>query len=189
MSNSTTKTQLEAKAQLLEAELMLSQGKIQSDIREKFGDTLGQKLFMVHALNRRFPNLNIVNRMINVKPDDQAFISFKHVKGSYLPNLVVRSDPKQLNELNTKRKFCNQEQIQPLTESQLEEFFKPGEVVRENRAKMMRRESIDAFIETCPVEIIRDAFKAIDQDNLDLLRKYMQTPTLLNKVISAVVDV
>jgi len=179
------KQQLEAKLQLLETEMILAKGGTQKEVREKFGDTLGQKLYGITQLNKRFPNVKLVHRMTELDPTDRDWIKFKDISGSHLPNLLMRSNSDELKAQNQKRRALSQEEYSPLTEEKFQEFITSC-TVKVNCAKIMNRSNMEHAASTYPIGIVRDVFNAILSNNMDVLKKYAERAAVIDGVVEAI---
>ena len=182
-----SKTQMKAKADLAEAAAIIANGGFERDIRNKFDDLQGMKLYGIIELNRRFPKMELIKRLTELDPSDSRFLKYSDIRAANIPNLLMRSDPSRLEEENRKRKNRDLEQYSPLTLEHLEAFCSPPKVnKRMNCVKMMSRSKIMELNEV-PIEIIRDTVSAILSNNMDLIRKYMAKADVINAVVEALV--
>lgn len=166
------------KDQLKCAQFILEQGGTQSDLRRAFTDTTGQKLFGILTLNKRFPAVKLVERIMK-DPADPQFIRYGGIKGSDLPRLVTRSDTKALAELNAKNETAGNEQVKPLDQAGLENFLgKP----KTNEPKIMAKDNIAALQTQNSNCIVKAVAGAIINNNVDPLNPYIVHAAVYNAV-------
>ena len=179
-----SKTQLQVKVNLLETAAIMANGGLEKDVRAKFGDAPGQKLYYLYMLDKRFPNVKLIERF-TLDSADPKFLKFSEIRGSNLPRLWLRSNPQQLEEVNRKEQTCGREAIRPLTEEQFEEFLTPPITKeRENCIKMMNRVNIQAM-SNCPIGIVREAFQAVLVNDVKGLQKYLAKADVIDTVVEA----
>lgn len=165
------------KDMLLCAQVILHKGGIQDDIRRAFGATTGQKVYGILTLNTRFPEVKLLDRIINTDPKHPSFIRYGPIKGAKLPNLVLRSDPKELTKKNVAERTAGQPETQPLTQEGLEEFLGTKVV---NQPKIMERKNIEALATNNPVNIGKAYAKAIESNNTDVINKFLANAPVYN---------
>ncbi len=180
-----SKQQLEVKLHLLEAAAIVTKGGDQKDVRAKFGDTMGQKLWFILLLDRRFPKVELIKRLTELEPQNPKFLKFSVLQGSYLPSFAVRSDPNALKEHILKMRTAGQEPWPELTEEMFEDFLVTP-IAKENRAKIMSHANIEILMNEFPVGIIQNTARAILANDMDVLKKYAIKAALINGVIDAV---
>jgi hypothetical protein len=168
------------KDQLKCAQFILAQGGTQSDLRRAFTDTTGQKLYGILTLDKRFPEVKLVER-IQRDPADPAFIRYGGIKGSDLPRLVMRSDEKALAEHNRKQETAGNEQVKPLDRAGLENFLS---VPKTNDPKIMKKDNILEMQTQNPNRLVQAVAAAIINNNVDPLNKFMVHSTVYNTVES-----
>lgn len=173
---------------LLAARSLIELGKNQNELRRVFKDGVGQKLYGILVLDKRFPGIKIVERMCR-KPEEDGFIRIQSVKFSDLPDLVLRSDPKALADKNAKRVTQGEEPIKPAAESDIAEYFnKVGKAPATNDPKVMKKETIKGLSDNFPANPVRAAFKAVMDNNVDGLKIYQSSAVLLNAVDAAILN-
>ncbi len=183
-----SKQHLEVKLHLLEAAAIVREGGQQVDVRKKFGDTLGQKLWFILLLDKRFPKVELVKRLTELEPHDPKFIKFSAVSGSNLPMLAMRSDPKALEEHSFKMQSKGQEPYSELTEEKFEAFLTSPIATPANTAKMMSKDNLHNLVENFPINLGRDVAKAILDNDVRHLDKYMSiNAETVNKIIEALI--
>ncbi len=182
-----TKQQMEVKLNLLETAAIFDKGGLQNDVRAKFGDTMGQKLWFILLLDRRFPTVELIKRLTDVEITSPRFLKFNKIRGSYLPMLWQRADPKTLEEKNRRERTAGREPWSPLTEQLFEDFL-TAEIAdgKVNEAKIMSKVNMHGLADNFPVEIIRDTVKAILINDVNGLTKYAARAALINGVVDAV---
>lgn len=163
------------------AKFILEQGGIQSDIRRAFGESTGQKIYGIITLDTRFPGVKLLKRITDTDPVDPTFIRYGGIKGSDLPKLVLRSDPKALEEQNRKERTAGRGDLLPLTESGLEDALGTP---RTNEPKIMKKENITALQTQNPNNVIKAVAKAIMLNNSDIYNKFTVHAPLYNAVES-----
>ncbi len=157
------------KDQLRCAQFILAQGGTQSDLRRAFTDTTGQKLYGILTLDKRFPTVKVVER-IQKDPADKEFIRYGGIKGSDLPRLVMRSDPKALAEHNRKMETAGNDQVKPLDAAGLENFLS---VPKTNDPKIMKKDNIVEMQTQNPNRLVQAVAGAIVNNNIDTLAKFI----------------
>lgn len=165
------------KDMLLCAQQIMQKGGIQDDIRKAFGATTGQKVYGILTLNNRFPDVKLLDRIINTDPKHPSFVRYGPIKGAKLPNLVLRSDTKELAKKNAQERTAGQPETQPLTKEGLEEFLGTKMI---NQPKIMDRKNIEALAENNPVNVGKAYAKAVVDNNTDLINKFLAHATVYN---------
>jgi hypothetical protein len=167
------------KDMLLCAQQILAKGGIQDDIRRAFTPTTGQKVFWILTLNQRFPEVKLLDRIINTDPKHPSFIRYGPIKGAKLPNLGVRSDPVALAKKNLTERTAGQPETQALTQDGLEEFLGTKTV---NAPKIMERKNIEALSQNNPCNVGKAFAKAVVDNNTDIINKYIAHAGVYNAV-------
>ena len=168
------------KDKIMGAKRIMEYGGLQADIRKAYKDGMGQKLYGLLVLAQRFPKLDIIGRITELKAEDPRFIRFEGIKFSDLPKLVLRSDPEALAKENAKLKTAGKEQSRPLTEVDLEDFLKNGSGPNTNDPKIMKKENIIALTTQNPNTAVQDVAKAVIHNNQDTLSKYVVNAVAYN---------
>ncbi len=167
------------KDQLRCANFIMQNGGSQSDLRRAFTDTTGQKLFGIITLNNRFPEVQLLDRIINRDPADPTFIRYGGIKGSDLPRLVMRSDSRALEEHNRKQEVNGNELVRPLDRAGLENFLGTPKV---NDPKIMKKDNIANLQTQNSNRIVQATAKSIIENNVDPLAKYIAHAAVYNAV-------
>lgn len=161
------------------AAFILEQGGIQTDIRRAFGDTTGQKVFGILTLNKRFPGVKLLERIISRDPTDPTFIRYSSIKGADLPTLVLRSDSKALDEKNRKERTAGRGDLLPLDQAGLEDFLGTPKT---NDPKIMKKENIQSLKDNNSNTIVKAVASSIMSNNIDPLNKFIVNAPVYNTV-------
>jgi hypothetical protein len=173
------------KDKIMGAKRILEYGGLQADIRKAYKDGMGQKLYGILVLATRFPDLDIVNRLIELKPEDPRFVRFEGIKFSDLPKLVLRSDSDALGKENAKLRTSGKETMRALSSEDLEQFLQDGKT-GVNDPKIMKKENIVALSTQNPNTAVQDVAKSIVNNNQDTLSKYVANAVAYNALGSLI---
>lgn len=165
------------KDMLRAGQLILAKGGIQDDLRRAFTATTGQKLYGILTLDKRFPTVRLVERLINTDATAPDHLRYGPIPGPKLPNLVLRSNPTELAKENAKLKTAGKGQLEALTAESLEEFLGTKKV---NEPKIMDKKNIAALADQNPNTIVQRVAKAITANDSDPLNKYIAHATAYN---------
>lgn len=178
------------------AKEMVELGAIQNDIRKAFKDGTGQKLWGILQLNKRFPDLNLIERM-GRDPKDPSWINIGAVKND-LSSLITRTDPEELEEKN--RKIRDKMKIQGKSDAAIEvELFQPagrddveayfmGRKEEGNAEKIMKKDTIKGLSENFPARPLAKMAKAVYDNNVDVVKAYRVAAEGFNAIDSLLAD-
>ncbi len=170
-------TKMSEKDMLRAAQMILAKGGIQDDLRRAFTATTGQKLYGILTLDKRFPSVRLLERLINTDATANDHLRYGPIPGSKLPNLVLRSDPTALAKENAKLKTAGKGQLEALTAESLEEFLGTKKV---NEPKIMDKKNIAALEQQNPNVVVQRVAKSITANDTDPLNKYIAHAVAFN---------
>ena len=166
---------------LIAARELVEYGASQADLRRTFKDGVGQKLWGICALNNRFPELRIIERML-LKPEDEGFINMKAVHYKDLPTMLTRSNAEELAKKNESLLNQGKETLRPADADDVMRYLSAPKA-EGNAAKVMKGETVRNLSESFPCVAIRAAFKAVADNSIDELKPYRELyATTLNGV-------
>lgn len=187
------------------AKVMFESGKHQADLREKFGDVRGQKLFYLLMLNQAFPSVKLFDLT------DKELMQLHFAKLIRLGNRICVNS---LARIQRQDATDGRELTQPLTEKEFrdwidEQLKRPQRPDRKTKEEEEEEEeeidadtmfgktkyrpaledhhrcedqelpvimcitNLEAGATKFPNPIIRDVFKAVLANNIELLNKYL----------------
>lgn len=162
---------------LLAAKEILSLGGTQTHLRRAFKDGTGMKLHGVLVLNRRFPNLGIVERC-KLPQDDPRWINLAALPQNLSP-LVLRTDAEELEKENARiRKSGKGDPIRPAEEKDVEEQL--GKKQGTNLPKILPRKEIESLMQNSELLIVRAVARSVMENNTDPITLYNKASVEFN---------
>jgi hypothetical protein len=128
-------------------------------MRRVFGAGEGQKRFAICSLDKRFPELKMVDKIID---------------GSIVDSQLNKEELRKLLSTNAS---------QVLVKAYLDD---PKAGKDANKPKMADRAHIEALGNQCPAKVVADTAKAIEMNNIAALRPYGERSADLNIVVQIV---
>lgn len=107
---------------LLIAREMLSLGSTQGKLRTRFGDSQGVKMYYMCIMDRKYPDLKIINRC-QLPADDPTWIPLQSVKYPVLQDMAQRFDAASTDEHNKKLAKKNEGPKPVLTREEVADYF------------------------------------------------------------------
>jgi hypothetical protein len=156
--NTGTK-QLTAADKANASRILFQGGATDSDMRRVFGAGEGQKRFAICSLDKRFPELKMVDKIID---------------GSIVDSQLNKEELRKLLSTNAS---------QVLVKAYLDD---PKAGKDANKPKMADRAHIEALGNQCPAKVVADTAKAIEMNNIAALRPYGERSADLNIVVQIV---
>lgn len=167
---------------LKSARRLFAMGAIQVDFRRVFKDGVGQKLHGILTLDKLWPNIQIVDRMLK-DPKDPQHINPGPVSHTDLPSLIKRSNPKEVASANQKKReeltrlgkpeaAIELEMLAPATEGEVRAYFE-GKREGANAQKIMSKENIKGLADQGSCRAVVAAANAVYSNNRDVLEWYL----------------
>lgn len=155
---------------LRSAKRLVELGGTQDMLRRCYSSSIGQKMYWIIELNRRFPAVKIFDRML-LKADQPDWIKISAVRGADLPELGLRTDPEKLDERNKKLKIQGKAPIAPANEADIREYFGNAKSSTSNKDKILEREKIEVLSKNFPLDVSRMMAEVVMQNDTTALEK------------------
>lgn len=126
------------------SEVIERHGGDEDDLTKMFGKVRGKQLYNLVQMDRYFPYLG--TRFASLA-------TYKKLDYTKLEEMIKRADIDQLGD------------------DEVMKFFDIKE--RPQRCKIMKRKDIESLAMSCPVPVIADTARAIAENNMDHLNKYL----------------
>lgn len=161
------------------AEKFFNLGKNQNYFRNLYSSTTGQKLHGLLRLDRLWPNLRIVARVLMEQPSDPTAAEM----GEYIPYAKVNVP--DLTAL-IRRSPGAHEKLAPgeshVTETDVDKWFRDLKRTDGNEDKVMGKDTFKALADQNPVGIVQDVMRGALSNNTDYINKYVPLAAGLNVI-------